>query len=599
MDRNMMLQGLQNPCLEVGVISGKGAHDEEKLAEFERNANNGAKAILCYPGGNQPINHDVMPSMTLVGMRNVKLPECDIFEIGMASVAGMCWDDWCSQRQMENDFYWQGIATTEQRRTKPLDSTTDDPPHGYGTLRAGTKSIINNSWKTIYCGDRICWRFPKAPFHPKVGREGSDNRFHGGDPINYLARQGEAPTRFGIEYESYDPCDFAVQMAAAYAALTTTQAQGGIEDMPYQNALPWAAGGPGVKDRPWSALQEEAIAYKFGLWGVALTLIQTLHNAGITVDGKSSMDIAREIGLFASHPPGHANANIVKQGVADVLLDKISPCDPAREAAEDQFLTNHRVQLHEARVFTANKGSEDNALFMANLQAHAIDMLAIGLTSALEEKRSHIVGVAMNSAAPAGEFVLIPHLVMTNIQKFRHDACSVRPLCQLRSKRLGERLKHSFITFLSLLIGLPRVLEFCFGEPDFSFFDCIVFGFESRECPIICVPHFVDTDLTCESDSATALVFDECESFHFCFAHSRHRDTFGDLRYATCFNLQRNNMFLRGIRHLFAKCHRGQAASLFGGVILPSKSLPFLHAIKRHPPDTIASSFVLWVNASR
>jgi len=396
MDRNPMLQGLQNPMMEIGVISGKGAHDEDLLAQCERNANNAAISLYCYPGGNQPINHDVMPGMTVVGMKNVRLPESDVFEIGLGSVAGVCWDNWCSQRAMEADFYWQGIATTEQRRTKPLDSTTDDPPMGYGTLRAGTKSIINNSWKTIYCGDRICWRFPKAPFHPKSKDE--NGQFRNGDPINYLARQGDALTRFGIEYESYDATDFSLQMSAAYAALTVTQAQGGVQDMAYQEAFPWAAGGPGVRDRPWSSLQEEAVAYKFGLWGVALTLIRALNKNGVNLN-QSAAGIAAEIGLF-----GNAPNPAVMEGIADLMLDKLSPADPQRDEAHQRFREYNGVgEVHDARVFAATPGSEGSypREFFANLQTHALDMLAVGFTSALEAKRAQCVGVALSSAAPA------------------------------------------------------------------------------------------------------------------------------------------------------------------------------------------------------
>lgn len=399
-----MLQGLQNPTVEVGVITGKAAHDEELLAECERNANNASIAMFCYPGGSQPINHDIMPGYTLLGMRNVCIPESDIFEIGLASAAGLCWDKWCSQRAMEADFYWQGIANTEQRKTKPLDSTTNDPPNGVGTHRAGTKSIINNSWRTIFAGDRIAWCFPKAPFHPKSDHP-KHNTFHAGDPLNYLARQGEPPTQFRWEYEAYDPSDFTLQMAGAFAALETEPGEGGVKGMPYQYALPWAAGGAGVKDRPWSSLQEEALAYRFGLWGVALTLHDTLRKARL--HNQSGQDIAAQIKLFTANPE-----KIVTEGIANVLLDRISPCDPQRTAAVAAFedvSTNTPLgtgtTLHEARTFDCNPDALNSRsnMFYANLRAHAIDMLAIGMTSALEDKRSKVVGVAMNSAAPAGK----------------------------------------------------------------------------------------------------------------------------------------------------------------------------------------------------
>lgn len=395
-----MLQGLQNPCQEVGVITGKFVHDDELYEECVRNASNAAVAIYCYPGGGQPINHDVFAGYTLLGMKNVSIPESDVFEIGLASAAGICWDNYCSQRDMESNFYWLGISNGEARKSAPLDSTTRDPV-GVGTHKAGTKSIINNSWRTIYAGDRICWRFPRAPFHPKAGvRSGGDNQFNGGDPVNYLARQGDPPTQFRWEYEAYDPTDFSVQMAAAFAALSYDKGDGGVKDLPYQNALPWAAAGPGVKDRPWSSIQEEALAYRYGFWGIGLTLIGTLQKANIIAKDMTPDQIAKEIGLFDSKG---ANKQVVIDGIADILLDKISACDPAREAAENRFVETTMTKLHDARQYSAAPEllGQGNDHFFANLRAHAFDMVAIGITSALEAKRSQIVGMAMNSAAPA------------------------------------------------------------------------------------------------------------------------------------------------------------------------------------------------------
>jgi len=399
MDRNQLLQGLQNPTMEVGVITGKFVHDEELYDECVRNANNAAIAIYCFPGGNQPINHDVWPGYTLLGLKNVSIPESDVFEIGLASAAGFMWDSYCSQRDMESRFYWLGISNGTALKTMALDSTTKDEP-GIGTHKAGTKSIINNSWKTIYAGDKLVWRFPKAPFHPRAGKS---EQFNEGNPINMLARQGDPPTQFRFEYESYDPTDFAVQMAAAFAALSYDTGQGGVQDMPYQNALPWAAGGAGVKDRPWSSIQEEALAYRYGLWGVALTLLGTLKETGIALDDKTPADIARIIGLFDAKTADVGYEGTVVNGVADVMLDKISPCDPQRERAENEFAARLGMPLHKARQYAAVPESlaGNERLFFANLRSHAIDMLAIGITSALEAKRAQIVGTAMNSAAPA------------------------------------------------------------------------------------------------------------------------------------------------------------------------------------------------------
>jgi len=67
--------------------------------------------------------------------------------------------------------------------TNPLDGTTGDPDHGYATGRVGTFSVINNSWKTIYAGNLLCYQWPAAPFHPK--NDGVYD-FNGGSTTNYL-----------------------------------------------------------------------------------------------------------------------------------------------------------------------------------------------------------------------------------------------------------------------------------------------------------------------------------------------------------------------------------------------------------------------------
>ncbi len=75
MDRNPMLQNLNNPVPGIGVISGKCVLDFVLIQEFQKNADDPRTSLTCYPGGQQPINHDAMPGDTSFGQRDVRNAE--------------------------------------------------------------------------------------------------------------------------------------------------------------------------------------------------------------------------------------------------------------------------------------------------------------------------------------------------------------------------------------------------------------------------------------------------------------------------------------------------------------------------------------------
>ncbi len=100
------------------------------ITEYQGNAEDPRTSQYCYPGGGQAINHDAMPGDTSFGqkdVRNAEVMDGEPNELGIVSVAGLYWGKYASQREMEDDFYWQGIVTTESRLTNPLDSASGDP----------------------------------------------------------------------------------------------------------------------------------------------------------------------------------------------------------------------------------------------------------------------------------------------------------------------------------------------------------------------------------------------------------------------------------------------------------------------------------------
>jgi hypothetical protein len=274
-DRNPMLQNLNNPVPGLGVIPGKCSLDFNLISEYQKNAEDPRTSLFCYPGGQTPQNHDCMPGDTSFGqkdVRNAEVMDGEPNELGIVSVAGLNFGRYCSQREMEDDFYWQGVVTTESRLTNPLDGITGDPDHGYGkvslrdekisrfffiligTGRAGTFSVINNGWKTIYAGNYVCWQFPAAPFHPK----GDVYNFNGGETINHLARYGTPPTQFRPEYVPFDHSDFTVQFSAAFAAMSVPKSQNGVSDLGFVASLPNVNGYPDSK--PHSGIQ---VSFRF------------------------------------------------------------------------------------------------------------------------------------------------------------------------------------------------------------------------------------------------------------------------------------------------------------------------------------------------
>lgn len=411
---NPLLQGNRSPVMVLGAITGKAVMDYSLVTQFKENANNPYVSETCYPNGSDDINHDIMPGYASFGQRNVRTVDdadhnAEAMEVGIVSVAGLNWGSYCSQRQMEEDFYFQGIVTTEQRLTKPNDDVTDETDTGYGTVRTGTISVPNNGPYTFHPGTLIATRFPLAPFHP--AEKGGRKVFNGGDNINQLARAGEPITQFRPQYIPFDPTDFKVQLAAVYACITQQKGDGnpdGISNMPFVNAVPHLMGDTGC--RPWSCLQEEAISYKFGTWGIALTLIETLvRNGWITVNGAAAANVAvrptdadahvtvanlaSEIGLWN---PDSAAQGVLLEGLADVFLKNISPLDSTGAEAVARF----RRATGKEFIEIVHTTPIDTLQHYQSLRANVCEVMLQGISSSFFSKSRTIIGFATNTAGP-------------------------------------------------------------------------------------------------------------------------------------------------------------------------------------------------------
>lgn len=408
-DRSALLQNLNNPTIVVGAIPTKGFLDIDVVREFQQNAENPSIAQQCFPGGAHEINHDIFASYLSFGRKDTHASDVadgEPNEMGIVSVAGLYWGQYCSQREMEDIWYWQGVATTEQRLTNPLDSNTNDPDHGYAMITAGTHSIINNGPRPFFAGNLVAWQMPRAPFHSKS----TGGLFNDGSLINKTARYGMPSSTFQFEVVPFDYTDFSVQFAAAFAAMTIPYNQNGIADVPLSKALPNSSY---QQPRNHSCIQDEALSYKFGLSAVALSVIETLVRKGVlTVMPKDDVaaqaaaiteqdahsaarNLGKALGLFDT---GKVELNpLLTECMADLFLTNINCGDEDRVKAQTRFaaVTGDKDLL---TIATQSVESNDDAAYN-RLRLHGLDMLVQGIASSWHSKTEKIIGRAMNCAA--------------------------------------------------------------------------------------------------------------------------------------------------------------------------------------------------------
>ena len=420
-DRNRMLQGNTQPVAVVGAISGKGMADTQLMRQFKLNSINPRTKPFCYPGGEDPINNNIMQYDTVIGLRNVR--EIDGFdgdpaELAVAGLGGLNWAQYCSQRQMQDDYYWIGIVTTESRLYNPSDGGSEDAIHqGFGFVRAGTHTVPNNGGHNFYPGQRIRWRFPLAPFHPKA-KYGTDNDM---PVLNELARAGRPPTQWQVEYVPFDPLDMVEQIAAAYATITAPLEHGGISDLPYTHAVPNLTGFPG--ERPHECIQEEAISYKYGIIAVGLAVVNALADRGYIdinmpeadadaerypavvasraspANFKKTANLAKHLGLWK----GEDNKDVLHSILAEVFLNHISPIDAMGRLAEDNF--DKSRQPHDPRRLAqiAFSTPDGHVQHYSNLRVHAMSLLLQGICGSWDSAHNSVVGRALNASAPGDD----------------------------------------------------------------------------------------------------------------------------------------------------------------------------------------------------
>jgi len=413
MDRNPLLQNLNNPVPGIGIIPGKVMLDWDIVQEHMANGDDGAVSGECFRGGAKDINHDIMPGNISIGrraLRNGEVIDGEPNERGIASVAGLRFTDYDSQRAMEDDYYFQGIVATEQRV-----SSDSDPDHGYAIIRAGTVSVINNGPYMFYPGQYACWRMPQAPFGEVNSRL---------PMVNQRARFGTPKTKWMPEFVPFDPTDLSQHVAAAFANMKHTRMDRdpGSADVPLRDFF--------VRNGSYAAkaltpLQTEAMGHRFGDIGKVLRGVETLVRHGLLQAGpgfsakggpnydeaggaRVARALATAIGLWNTDPDAH----IVQHRIlADIYLTSLNPGDTDYKESMRIFEQQHMGGRSLQQVRTSQLDNEDAlfGLLMSNLSEIALT----GVTGTWYSATNKIIGKPMNSAAPADTLhIMVGHFVL-------------------------------------------------------------------------------------------------------------------------------------------------------------------------------------------
>jgi hypothetical protein len=415
-ERNRMLQGNVQPIMVQGAISGKGITDLDLIKQFMANDANPRSKPFCYPGGGNFINHNIMQYDTVIGMRNVR--ELEGFdgepaELAICGLGGLNWQNYCSQRQMEDDFYWIGVVTTESRLYNPSDpSTADAIEQGFGFIRCGTITVQNNGGGNFYPGDGVAYRFPQAPFFLP---EGNRDQWPSENPLNTTARAGRPNTQFQVEYVRFNPLDLTAQQAAAFSAIVTPAAQGGVSDFDYRAAVPSLTGFPG--QRPHDGIQEEAISYKFGISAAGLSFVETLLRHGVLqlAGGINNAADVRRVFLANNNNAAFTGAATIAEGLglwetandtnqqapireclADVMMYGIAAIEQEGINARTRFETASGLVASQIAARTPSTEREK----YGSLRVHAMDLLLQGICGSFDSAQSRKVGRALNASAP-------------------------------------------------------------------------------------------------------------------------------------------------------------------------------------------------------
>lgn len=273
---NPMRQSMRTPAMQQGVIAKKAHMDWVHVEEAMRNGEDGAVADKCYPSGAKDVHHDIMPGDIIIAFKNVRNDSAGFNELGFTALNGMDTNRYMDHREMEDDVYFVGIATTEYRVSDPMgDSRAQDPDSGFAMVGMGTATTVNNGPQPLYPNNFVAVRFPQSYLNMNLPADENEIKF--GKP-NHLARPGQFMGKIQPVLVPFDYSDFGVHYDSAHALMTIPQSNGGIKDMSFEEMLRRRVSYAGDGAR-MSGAQEEAMGHFWSTLNMILAITESFTDA--------------------------------------------------------------------------------------------------------------------------------------------------------------------------------------------------------------------------------------------------------------------------------------------------------------------------------
>ena len=348
---SVMERARYSPVYRQAEITGKGQPDIHSFKQRKANMGDHVRMAKSYPGGDQNNNFFIKKGELLLGEKGNR----DIYERCFSSYNGLYRGEKSTEALMRK-YSFKGVATGDWEFEGENMFGTDPLDHGFGFLRAGSDTIVNNSEQDLYGGDIVVWQFGETDGGKDANgqpRRVVDNG------LNPWAAQNKEGTPLGkalIQIKPLDPMDFSSQVAGAFALFNVPKVQGGVLDVTMEDFLKTE------KEKELSTLQEEGFALKHG---IACIVLQGL--------------IAMGGGLGAMSPTQAYNAILNNQDLYRRVLDYNIPDN-------EQAVAFNRG---------ANGIGRDKAM-------HTIHILYGGIFNAAYAKMSRIVGKVMRSSKAGG-----------------------------------------------------------------------------------------------------------------------------------------------------------------------------------------------------
>ncbi len=422
LDTNPMKQGMMNPMAVLGEIPSKGSLDWSLVEEFQTNADDPNIAGECYPNGNKPICHDLMPGDPLFALKCVRNPESITGapnEMVIAGVAGLHWGAYSDEDELTSQFYFVGICKTEYRVSSPNDNgRTKDPEHGFGILKVGTHSTSNNGPYMLYPGTKIRWRAPVSAIsseQPPV-----DSIAHQkGEKLNRFARGGTPNLQWRFEIVPFDHTDVSINYLRAFHMMKHTESDRGkgIADVPfYRHFVRDQVGSLGL-----SCAQESAGGHFYHVAGIVAGALERLVAIdAITIKPLAGIDNTK---VVTQAHASDVSELIEKLGVWETSIAKREPFVQLWENIffNDLNITSSAIAKNYETTATLKprkdalriNESKDRDLLYARLRFSQSKFQSAHLFGDWNHNTSSIMGVVLNYAAPGdlahvmwGHFVL-------------------------------------------------------------------------------------------------------------------------------------------------------------------------------------------------